>query len=42
MPSKLSVRRPADFVEFRKESILQGIHQHIEGQVRLYSKRSPS
>ncbi len=36
MPTKLIVQRPADFVEFRKESILQGIHQRIEEQVRLH------
>jgi sugar O-acyltransferase (sialic acid O-acetyltransferase NeuD family) len=36
MPAKLSVRKPADFIECRQDSILQGIHQQIEGQVRLY------
>jgi amino acid adenylation domain-containing protein len=35
MAHKLDVTRPADFVEFRKESILQGIHQRFEGQARL-------
>jgi len=32
----LSVARPADFVEFRQESMLQGIHQRVEGQARSY------
>lgn len=36
MPTRLSVRMPADFIEFRPESILQGVHQRIEQQVRLY------
>jgi sugar O-acyltransferase (sialic acid O-acetyltransferase NeuD family) len=36
MPTKLTVTRPADFVEFQKSSIFQGIHQRIEEQVRLY------
>jgi hypothetical protein len=36
MPTKLTVRRPSDFVEFRKESVLQGIHERFEEQVRLY------
>jgi sugar O-acyltransferase (sialic acid O-acetyltransferase NeuD family) len=36
MPTKLTVTRPADFIEFQKQSILQGIHQRIEEQVRLY------
>jgi hypothetical protein len=36
MPIKLAVTRPADFVEFRKEFILQGIHQRFEEQARLY------
>jgi sugar O-acyltransferase (sialic acid O-acetyltransferase NeuD family) len=35
MPTKLAVSRPADFVEFRKESVMQGIHQRFEEQVRL-------
>jgi sugar O-acyltransferase (sialic acid O-acetyltransferase NeuD family) len=39
METKLSVRRPADFIEFRKESILQGIHQRIEDQVLLYPEK---
>jgi hypothetical protein len=36
MPCKLTVIRPSDFVEFRKEAIQQGIHDRFEGQVRLY------
>jgi amino acid adenylation domain-containing protein len=36
MPTKLSVTRPADFVEFRQESVLQGIHERIEEQARLH------
>src|SRR5579859_4662273 len=36
MPTKLTVGRPADFVEFQKQSILQSIHQRIEEQVQLY------
>jgi sugar O-acyltransferase (sialic acid O-acetyltransferase NeuD family) len=36
MPTKLTVTRPADFIEFQKASIFQGIHQRIEEQVRLY------
>jgi sugar O-acyltransferase (sialic acid O-acetyltransferase NeuD family) len=36
MPTKLTVTRPSDFIEFKKLSILQGIHQRIEEQVRLY------
>jgi amino acid adenylation domain-containing protein len=36
MPSKLTVRRPSDFVEFRKESILQGIHERFEEVVRRH------
>ena len=35
MPTKLVVTRPPDFREFRKESILQGIHQRFEEQVGL-------
>jgi sugar O-acyltransferase (sialic acid O-acetyltransferase NeuD family) len=38
MPTELVTARPADFVEFRKESILQGIHQRFEEQVRLHPK----
>ena len=38
MPEKLIVGRPADFVPFRNESILQGIHQRIEQQARLYPR----
>jgi hypothetical protein len=38
MPEKLIVTRPDDFVEFRKESILQGIHQRFEEQARLHSE----
>jgi len=36
MPTKLTVTRPADFAEFQKQSIFQGIHQRIEEQVCLY------
>jgi sugar O-acyltransferase (sialic acid O-acetyltransferase NeuD family) len=36
MPTKLTVTRPADFVEFQKQSILQSIHQRIEEQVQIY------
>ncbi len=36
MPCKLTVIRPPDFVEFRREAIQQGIHECFEGQVRLH------
>ena len=36
MPAKLIVTRPPDFVEFRKDSINQGIHQRFEEQVRFF------
>ncbi len=36
MPIKLTVAKPADFVEFARASIFQGIHERIEEQVRLY------
>ena len=36
MPTKLTVTRPPDFVEFRRESILQGIHERFEEMVRLH------
>ena len=36
MPHKLNVTRPSDFAEFRKASILQGIHQRFEEQARLH------
>ncbi len=36
MPTKLTVTRPPDFIEFQKASIFQGIHQRIEEQVQLY------
>lgn len=36
MPTKLTVTCPPDFVEFGKGSILQGIHQRFEEQVRLH------
>lgn len=39
MPTRLQVRCPADFVEFKREAILQGIHERIEDQVRLYPGR---
>jgi sugar O-acyltransferase (sialic acid O-acetyltransferase NeuD family) len=35
MPANLRVSKPADFVDFRPDSILQGIHQRIEEQVPL-------
>jgi sugar O-acyltransferase (sialic acid O-acetyltransferase NeuD family) len=35
MPTQLTVTRPAAFIEFRKESIFQGIHQRFEEQARL-------
>jgi non-ribosomal peptide synthetase component F len=38
MPTKLTVTRPADFVEFARASIFQGIHERIEEQVRLYPR----
>ena len=38
MPAKLTVTRPADFVEFGKESIFQCIHQRFEQQARLRPK----
>jgi amino acid adenylation domain-containing protein len=37
MPCKLTVIRPPDFVEFRREAIQQGIHECFEGQVRLHA-----
>ena len=39
MPTKLTVTRPSDFLEFRMDSTNQGIHQRFEEQVRLYSSR---
>lgn len=36
MPRRLDVTRPHAFIEFRKESILRGIHERVEDQVRLY------
>lgn len=36
MPMNLSVTKPPDFIEFRSESIQQGVHQRIEKQVQLY------
>jgi len=39
MPATLNTKPAADFREFRKQSILQGIHQRIEEQVRLYPNR---
>ena len=36
MPTNIAVRKPADFVPFRQESILQGIHQRIEEQAARY------
>lgn len=36
MPVTSEVTRPDGFIEFRKESILQGIHQRVEEQVRRH------
>jgi len=36
MPTRLTVARPSDFVEFPKESVSQGIHQRFEEQVRRH------
>ena len=36
MPTKLTVSRPPDFVEFSKTSVFQGIHERIQEQVRLH------
>jgi len=36
MPTKLTVACPSDFVPFRKEAVVQGIHQRFEDQVRLH------
>jgi sugar O-acyltransferase (sialic acid O-acetyltransferase NeuD family) len=36
MRAKLTVSKPADFVEFERTSISQGIHERIEEQVRLH------
>jgi len=36
MPVKSEVTRPVGFIEFQEESILQGIHQRVEEQVRRY------
>ena len=36
MPARLQVRCPADFVEFKKEAIFQGIHERIEDQARRF------
>lgn len=40
MPTKLTVTCPADFIEFRKASVLQGIHNRIEEQVQLYPAKT--
>src|ERR1035437_8149110 len=40
MPTKLTVTRPDDYIEFNKRSILQGIHERIEEQVRLYPAKT--
>jgi sugar O-acyltransferase (sialic acid O-acetyltransferase NeuD family) len=40
MPTRLTVRKPQDFIEFSAQSILQGIHQRIEEQVRLYKDKT--
>ena len=39
MPARLQVRCPADFVEFKREAIFQGIHERIEDRARLYPGR---
>ena len=39
MSATLNTKPAADFCEFRKASILQGIHQRIEEQVHLYPNR---
>ena len=36
MPIRLTIMPPPDFVEFRNESIFQGIHERFEEQRRLY------
>src|ERR1022692_1006478 len=36
MPTRLSIPRPACFLEFPKGAIVQGIHQRVEEQARLY------
>jgi len=36
MPTRLTVNRPADFVEFARASVFQGIHERFETQTRLY------
>src|SRR2546423_1806072 len=37
--TRLTVTRPAEFQEFLKESINQGIHQRFQEQVRLHGSR---
>jgi sugar O-acyltransferase (sialic acid O-acetyltransferase NeuD family) len=39
VPARVEIAPPADFREFRKESILQGIHQRIEEQARIFPNR---
>jgi sugar O-acyltransferase (sialic acid O-acetyltransferase NeuD family) len=40
MPTRLTVTRPGDYREFKKESILQGIHERIQEQVLLYPDKT--
>lgn len=40
MPTKLTVRRPEDFVQFPFRAIFQGIHQRIEEQARSYADKT--
>ena len=37
--TRLTVTRPPEFLEFRKDSLNQGIHQKFEEQVRLHASR---
>ena len=39
MPTRVHVGRPADFVEFQRAAILQGAHERIEDQVRLFPEK---
>jgi amino acid adenylation domain-containing protein len=40
MPTRLTVACPPDFVPFPRESILQGIHERFEHQVRLHPQNT--
>ncbi len=40
MPTKLTVRKPGDFVEFPFQAIFQGIHQRIEQQVEIHARKT--